>query len=113
MKTPANKRRKARQSCLVPVDGKEGSNLADIHTVDICQQGIGIISRNRLPLNKKVAIELDLKDDAEPVVVIGKVRWVKPVGSDDSKVYRIGLYFESVLSGSQSQLNKHFLKTSI
>lgn len=106
MKTAANKRNEARQECFVPVEGKQGSVFDDTQTVDISRHGIGFVSSHPHTINEKVAIEIQLKPDTEPVLVLGIVKWVRRIS--DSEQYRVGLNFQEVLSGSQTRLNKHF-----
>jgi hypothetical protein len=108
MKSAANKRTEARQNCYVPVEGKEGSAFDETCTVDISRHGIGFVSPHPHEINEKVAIEIQLKPDTEPVLVLGIVKWVRKI--TDSDQYRVGLNFEQVLSGSQSRLNQHFRK---
>ena len=104
----SNKRRAPRIDCTVPVDSKQGSIFDHLQTIDFSRGGIGFVSHQRIPINKKIAIELDLFDENEPVVVIGRVRWVKTIGKSDN--YRIGLAFEEIISGSQSRINRYFKK---
>ena len=104
----SNKRKNDRYQCIVPVDGKDGSSFAQTKTVNISKGGLGFVSHQRIPINKRIAIELDLFDENEPVVVIGRVRWVKTIGKSEN--YRIGLAFEEVISGSQSRINQYFKK---
>ena len=104
----SNKRRAPRVNCIVPVDSKQGSLFDQLQTIDISRGGLGFVSHQRIPINKRIAIELDLFDETEPVVVIGRVRWVKTIGKSEN--YRIGLAFEEVISGSQSRINQYFKK---
>ncbi len=106
IKTASNKRNDSRHGCFVPVEGKEGSAFDDTQTVDISRHGIGFVSPHPHEINEKVAIEIQLKPDTEPVLVLGVVKWVRKLS--DSDQYRIGLNFAEVLSGSQTRLNKHF-----
>ena len=99
-----DQRKSERFSCLVPVDGKQGGLFEKIQTVDFSRGGIGFISHRKIPLNREVAIELDF-GESEPVIVIAKVRWVRPFKSD---TYRVGMYFESLMPGSKSRLNQYF-----
>ena len=101
-----NKRKNERFSCLVPVIGKEGSTFDHTKTVDFSKGGIGFISQNEVPIDKEIAIELDLDEKEEPVFVIGKVKWVHPVLN--SHMFRIGVYFENILKGSRTHLSKYF-----
>ena len=100
-----NKRKTARVSCLVPVDGREGSPFDQARTIDISKTGIGFISQKKIPLNKKIAIELDLSEE-ESVFVVGKVKWVHPIAR--TQTYRIGLSFTDIANGNQSRLSKYF-----
>ena len=103
-----NKRRSERVSCAVPVDSKKGGLFDQVQTIDFSRGGLGFVSHQRIPINKRVAIELDLFDELEPVVVVGRVRWVRTNG--DSETYRIGLAFEDILSGAKSRIAEYFKK---
>ena len=105
MANTKNQRKAKRYSCAVPVDGKEGSVFDHIHTVDISRSGIGFVSDTAVPLNQKIAVEIALSPDTEPVVVLGVVKWVRKL--TDSEQYRIGMTFSEILSGSQTRLNKY------
>ena len=103
-----NKRRNERFNCIVPVESKEGSIFDKTKTIDISKGGLGFISQNVIPLNQEVAIEIDLTEDGEPVFVIGKVQWVRPIAN--SEKFRIGVSFDKILKGSKSRLDKYFKK---
>ncbi len=105
MKT-SNKRTEARHTCQVPVEGKEGSAFDETQTFDISRHGIGFVSPHPHEINAKVAIEIQLKPNTEPVLVLGVVKWVRKIS--DTENYRIGLNFQEILSGSQTRLDKHF-----
>ena len=102
----ANKRKNERYNCIVPIEGKAGSAFASSQTIDISKGGIGFISSQEVPLNKKIAIEIALAPEGESVLVIGKVTWVRPLSEINS--YRIGMRFANVIDGSQSRLDKYF-----
>ena len=106
VKAASNKRSESRQGCFVPVEGKEGSAFEDTQTVDISPHGIGFVSPHPHEINEKVAIEIQLKPNTEPVLVLGVVKWVRKLS--DSESWRIGLNFQEILSGSQTRLDKHF-----
>ena len=112
MENYANKRKSRRFDCYVPVDGKEGATFASTKTMDISRDGIGFLSDHAIPLNEKIAIELALKPDTEPVLVIGEVKWVRKMSNTSQ--YRIGLTFADVIDGSRdeidSTLNTRFLQ---
>ena len=103
-----NKRTEPRRDCYVPVEGKPGSTFDQTQTVDISRNGIGFVSPHPHQINEKVAIEIQLKPDTEPVLVLGVVKWVRKLS--DSDQYRVGLNFEEVLSGSKTRLRGYFRK---
>ena len=101
-----NHRKNQRQACLVPVVGKSGSIFDHAQAVDFSKGGLGFVSRHRVPVNKKIPIELELTAEGTPVFVIGKVRWV--YHDLEAHCYRIGIAFTNVLQGSKSRLNHYF-----
>ncbi len=105
----SNQRRAKRYTCLVPVDGKKGTLFGQTLTFDISKGGMGLLSQQKIPLNKKIAVALDLFEHEEPVLVIGKVRWINPL-TDESGHYRIGMSFDEVLGGTKSRIEQYFRK---
>jgi Tfp pilus assembly protein PilZ len=99
-------RKNTRTVCVVPVDGKEGSVFDRTHAVDFSRGGLGFVSGHRIPVNKKIPIEINLSDEGVPVFVIGRVKWVQPI--PESKSFRIGVTFTDVLPGSKSRLVRYF-----
>lgn len=112
MNNVIDKRKTRRFNCLVPVDGKEGSPFSTTKTVDISRDGIGFVSNHSIPVHEKIAIELALRPDTEPVLVIGEVKWVSRISDTDQ--YRIGLTFSDIIDGSRDDLdeslNNRFIK---
>ena len=105
------RRKNDRQLCLVPVEGKQGSPFASTQTVNISRNGIGFISKKKIPIDKTIAVELDLPDQSGPALVLGKVKWVTPI--PQSHFYRVGMLFTNDLStGSKTHL-KDYLKTHV
>jgi len=96
MKSVKNKRVSKRKSCLVPVEGKRGSSFADTQTVDISKGGMGLISKRAIPLDEKIAVEIATSPDAEPILVLGKVVWIRKMDAKDR--YRVGLKFQKAFS---------------
>ena len=105
MKTAQNKRSEDRYNCFVPVEGKTGSEFDQTRTVDISRHGIGFLSAHPIPLNQKIAVEIALKPNTEPVLVVGVVKWVRKIGVSDQ--YRFGMVFSEMISGSSSRLDKY------
>ena len=99
-----NKRKTPRFDCFVPVEGKASSVFSSTKTVDISRDGIGFLSSRPVALKERIAIELALKPDTDPVLVIGEVKWVRKLS--DSDQYRIGLTFSDIIDGSKDALNE-------
>lgn len=111
MKSPKDKRTEERFGCYVPVEGKEGSEFDQTKTTDISRHGIGFISTHPIPVNQKIAIELALKPNTEPVLVIGVVKWVRKLS--DGEQYRVGMTFSDIISGSPTRLDSYFSSTEL
>ncbi len=105
MTAAENKRKAPRFDCLVPVEGQKASVFSSTRTVDISRDGIGFISNHPVPLKERVAIELVLKPDTDPVLVVGEVMWVRRIGETDQ--YRIGLNFADIIDGSRDILDEN------
>ena len=101
----ANQRSEDRYNCFVPVEGKEGCEFDGTKTLDISRHGIGFLSSQPIGINQKIALEIVLKPNTEPVMVIGVVKWVRKLEVSDQ--YRIGLVFSEVISGSSTRLDKY------
>ncbi|MDE1921458.1 MAG: PilZ domain-containing protein [Candidatus Omnitrophica bacterium] len=106
MSIASNERSEVRYNCLVPVEGKEGSQFDQTKTLDISRHGIGLISLQNVAINQKIALEIVLKPNTEPVMVIGVVKWVRKLRDTDQ--YRVGMVFSEVVSGSPNRLDKYF-----
>lgn len=102
----ANKRKDERMECLVPVEDKKGGAFEEAAALDLSQGGLGFISSKEIPLHKEVTIALDLGMEKDPVFVVGKVKWVKPVL--DSENFRVGMSFKNFLKGSKQELGRWF-----
>ena len=101
----ANQRVEDRYNCLVPVEGKEGSEFDRTKTLDISRHGIGFLSSHPIGVNQKIALEIVLKPNTEPVMVVGVVKWARKIGVSDQ--YRIGMVFSEIISGSSNRLDKY------
>ncbi len=100
-----NNRSESRYNCLVPVEGKEGSEFDGTKTMDISRHGMGFLSSQNVAINQKIALEIVLKPNTEPVIVIGLVKWVRKLGVSDQ--YRVGVVFAEIISGSSTRLDKY------
>jgi c-di-GMP-binding flagellar brake protein YcgR len=102
----SNKRKNKRLGCAVPIEGKKDSSFGKTQTIDFSKGGLGIISSKRIPLNRKIAVELCLDENDDSIVAIGTVKWVRKITNSDC--FRIGMEFEDVLNGTKSRLKKYF-----
>jgi len=102
----SNQRKSERYACLVPIDGKDGGVFDQTQAVDFSKQGLGFVSKHRIPVNKEVPIEIELTVNGKSVFVLGRVQWVHRILN--SKNYRIGISFKDVMQGSKSRLNQYF-----
>ncbi len=107
MNKAAERRKEQRLDCFVPVDAKNGSKFSKTQTMDFSKNGIGFLSKVAIPLNERIAIEIELNDKGESVVVVGRVKWVRQLTGTEQ--YRYGLQFEKLPSPVRSRLSK-FLK---
>ncbi len=101
MKHVKNKRESQRKTCFVPVEGKKGGTFAQSQTVDISGGGIGLISKRAIALDEKIAVEIATAPDADPILMLGKVVWVRKLDQKDR--YRVGLQFEKAFSPKARQ----------
>lgn len=106
MKTIEN-RKSPRRECVVPVEGQQGCFFDNVCALDISQGGLGFLSVQPVPLRKKIAVEVDLGFEQDPVLMLAEVKWVKPLRQ--GRQYRVGMKFVKVLlSGSISRLKQYF-----
>lgn len=101
-------RKNKRLTCAVPVDSAKKNPFSQAATIDISKGGLGFVSHRKIPLNTKMAFELILSQQEDPILAVGTVRWVRPI--PESKNYRVGISFEDVLDGSKSRLLEYFRK---
>lgn len=102
----AEQRRMSRKACFVPVEGRPGTPLDQIRTVDISRGGMGLICRHEVSLNEKIAVELQLSPEAEPVLAMGQVQWVRRVKNNSH--YRVGMKFTDFLfEGAGSRMDEY------
>lgn len=101
----SNKRKNPRYSCAVPVEGKEGGPFESSKTVDFSQGGLGLVSNHRISLNKEIAIQLDLSEEGQSALVVGKVQWVSPIAQTNN--FRIGVAFKDMLQGSRAHVKDY------
>ena len=106
MEAEVNQRSEARHHCFVPVESKSGSEFDQTQTVDISRHGIGFLSSQNIGINQRIALEIILRPNTEPVMVIGVVKWIRKL--DDSDQYRVGMVFSEIISGSPNRLDRYF-----
>ena len=111
MTNKSERRHNERQLCLVPVEGKQDSPFSSTQTIDISNRGIGFISKRKIPIDQRIAVELDLENQIEPALVMGQVKWVSRIPR--SSYYRIGMLLtDDLTTGSKSHLKEYLQKHS-
>lgn len=105
MQAPSNKRIEIRNRCFVPVESKKDSDFDQTRTVDISPHGIGFISSHPHNIDEKIAIEIQLKPDTDPVLVVGTVKWVHRIPGVEQ--FRIGMNYDDFISGTPKRLDRY------
>lgn len=108
MTKQANQRKQKRHFCAVPVDAQENSAFADTLTTDISQGGLGMVSSKKVKPHQKIAVQLELTPEGDPVLAVGRVKWVRVETENGS--YRFGLHLEKLINGTKAQLKKYLPK---
>jgi len=102
-----DQRKMKRARCGVPVQGQDKSGFSGSFSVDISRGGLGLLLPSKLSLKQRIAIELDMGLDGDPVLMLGEVRWIRQ--APHPQQYRAGIKFIKVLTpGSRSRLAQYF-----
>jgi Tfp pilus assembly protein PilZ len=67
---------------------------SEVFLRDASANGINIITKNRLSMNDRIALEVELPDGNDPLVLSGRVMWSKC--SDRLSMWDTGLQFDEV-----------------
>jgi hypothetical protein len=78
---------------LIPTNDKIG----DAETVDISATGVGLVTREDLPVKTPLELWLKLPDHHDPIHVLGKVVWSQDLGDDAQKRVGVQLSEERLL----------------
>ncbi|MBM3249027.1 MAG: PilZ domain-containing protein [Candidatus Omnitrophica bacterium] len=105
MEQAVESRQYARFDCRVPVLCKRGTLLENSLTRDISKGGIGLLVQKFVPKDTNLIMELSLAPKTEPVLAVGKVRWVRKVGYGDR--YRLGMQFTDISQSSKNRLAEY------
>ena len=95
MKSGAEKRKANRRNCTVPILCKKGTAFDHSQTVDISRGGVGFISSKFIPVDTKMAVEIAMRPESDPVLTIGQVKWIQPLSH--LACYRIGMVFQKLI----------------
>ncbi len=101
----SEKRTATRFSCRVPVLCRKGTLFDNSQTIDVSKGGVGIISSKFVPLDTNLVMEIALAPKAEPVLAVGRVKWVQKLGSQER--YRLGMAFTDISQDSEGRLAKY------
>ena len=66
---------------------------ADVFLCDASAQGLRMVTKERFFLDDQIALEVELPDGGEPMVLSGRVVWVKLL---NLSLWDIGIQFEQV-----------------
>jgi Tfp pilus assembly protein PilZ len=66
----------------------------DVFLRDACADGVNILTKDRLFLNDRISLEVELPDGNDPLVLSGRVMWSKPTHA--SSMWDIGLQFDEI-----------------
>ncbi len=102
----ANQRQEKRWDCVVPVESGRHTEFDGAQSIDFSRRGIGFITKTALPINREIAVALDLDMSDSPVLAKGRVMWVQSIPGTDQ--YRVGLSFENIVDDGQNRLNEYF-----
>ena len=101
-----NQRQDKRWDCVVPVENGRQAEFDGAQSFDFSRKGMGFITKTALPLDKEIAVAIDLDESNMPVLVKGRVAWVQSIPS--SGQYRVGLKFQESIDDAQNRLNEYF-----
>lgn len=99
------KRTAQRLSCRVPVLCKKGTMFDNSQTVDIGERGIGFFSSHFIPVDTNMILEISLSPKVDPLLAVGKVKWVQKVGYMDR--YRVGMEFSDITENAKVRLSEY------
>lgn len=102
-----DKRKLKRYPCFVPVESRKGTEFDRSQTVDISSKGAGFLSRRFIPVDTKMAVELNLSSQGDPVMAMGRVTWIRQI--PDSDMYHLGLTFTEIPARIKNRLEKIFV----
>ena len=100
------KRRNPRFICRVPVLCKKGTMFDNSQTIDISKGGVGFYSQRFVPVDTNMIMEIALSPKKDPLLAVGKVRWIQKVGYMDK--YRVGMEFADMSKQAKDRLAEHF-----
>lgn len=103
------KRNSPRYDCRVPVLCRKGTLFDNSQTIDISKGGVGLISSKFIPLDTNLVMEIALSPKAEPLLAVGRVKWVQKLGVQER--YRVGMAFSDISQGCQSRLADYLTKS--
>ncbi|MDP2939507.1 MAG: PilZ domain-containing protein [Candidatus Omnitrophota bacterium] len=102
------KRSCSRFGCRVPILCRKGTLFDNSQTMDISKGGVGLISSKFIPLNSNLVMEIALSPKSEPLLAVGKVKWVQKLGSQER--YRVGMAFTDISAQAGNRLEDYLGK---
>ena len=104
----SEKRTSPRIDCRVPVLCRKGTLFDNSQTLDVSKGGIGLLSSKFVPLNTNLVMEIALTPKSEPLLAVGKVKWVQKLGAQER--YRLGMAFTDISQDCRGRLSEYLAK---
>ena len=84
-----------RFSARFPVKFKDvrGDYGTEVYLRDACAEGIRILAKERFFLDDQLSLEVELPDGGEPMILNGRVKWVKFL---NLSLWDIGIQFPEI-----------------
>jgi len=89
----------------VPVLCKKGTMFDNSQTVDITRNGIGFFSQRFVPVDTNMILEISLSPKTNPLLAVGRVKWIQKVGYMDR--YRVGMEFTDISENAKGRLSEY------
>ena len=72
--------------------------------------GIGLLVQKFVPKDTNMIMEISLAPRTEPLLAVGKVKWIRKVGYGDK--YRLGMQFTDISRGAKGRLSEYLTSES-
>jgi hypothetical protein len=84
----------------------EENKVGNGQTLNISANGVGFITKEKLPVNAPLEIWLDIPDHHEPLYIQGEIVWSRPLDSDNLQRIGVCLKREDLIGLARALWNK-------